>query len=281
MQPFPSIRLFSMDACCFQCSVRTMKTRVSEMMETLPDGAWEEAVRPKLVLPVLRRLSLMDRLRRMPLKWLESDGLPMLCPRNSCLVVVRYWELCRMLKVGPGDNEVYFLTMHSLASNIMHIMVVRENQPLTHDEYTGLWHQISIISGADSIATELRDIVSRARSGRRLKIEGVVQHVERCGAVEYALFLADHMGRLLIKEDFRQQALDRLCDGLRKGLKREADKLHTLRMALHRRSGAGIKAIGSDLLRLCVAAVRTEKIVLWEEVLEKWLVQMPVVGAMV
>jgi len=277
--PYTSSALFTMDTCCFQCSVRTIKYRVAAMMEKLPAGAWEEAVKPRMILPLLHRLSTIDPLRRMPLRWLESDGLPELCPRHSSLVTTRYWELCRMMKVGPPveDNDVFFLTFHAMASNIMHIIIMREGQPVFVDDYTGLWHQISIVSGADSIVTEIRDIISRARSGRRLKIEGVVQHVQRCGAVDYALFLAEHMGRVLTPEDFRQQALDRMCAGLRAGKRREVAKIKTLSMALHPKSAmAGIRTLGPDLLRMCVKAVKVEKIVLWEEVLEKWLA--PLVG---
>ncbi len=99
-----------------------------------------------------------------------------------------------------------------------------------------------------------------------------MQYIERCGAVDYALFLANRMGHMLTDEDFRQQALNRVCEGLVKGRQLQAAKIHALRMALHPRAvAAGIKVIGSDLLRMCVQWVATEKIVLWEEVLEKWL----------
>jgi hypothetical protein len=277
--PFTSPSLFTMDSCCFQCSVRTIKGHIGSMMEKLPADAWSEAVKPGMILPTLRRISVMDPMRRMPLRWLESDGFPIARPMNGCLVTVRYWELCRMMHAGPSEDDgAFFLSMHALASNIMHIIVMREARSIHPDAYTGLWHQISVISGADSIVTELRDVISRARSGRRLKIEGVVQHIERCGAVDYAFFLAEHMGLVLTKEDFRQQALDRVCDGLRAGRRREAARIRALGMALHRRStGAAIRALGADLLRMCAAqAARVEKIVLWEEVLEKWLEPMRV-----
>jgi hypothetical protein len=277
--PYTAPALFTMEACCFQCSVRMIKLRVASMIEKLPSGAWEEAVKPRMIMPLMHRLSVMDPMRRMPLLWLESDGLPEACPRHCSMVTLRYWELCRMVKNGPGDdNDTFFLSFHALASNIMHIIVMRESQPGHPDNYTGLWHQISILSGADSIVTELRDIISRVRSGRRIKLEGVVQHIQRCGAVDYALFLADHMGLTIPEDDFRRQALDRMCGGLALGRKREAAKIHTLRMALHPRSTvAGIRVLGPDLLRMCVLqAVNVERIVLWEEVLKKWLE--PMVG---
>ena len=274
--PYTSRTLFAKDACCFQCSIRTIKYNIVAMIENLPAGAWEEAVKPRMIVPLLRRLSFIDPMRRMPLLWLED--LPPACPRDASLVTTRYWELCRMMHAGPTtgkDTDVFFLTFHSLASNIMHIIVVREGQPVFAEEHTGIWHQIAIISGADSIVTEVRNIISRARKGSRLQIEGVVQFIQRCGAVEYALFLAENMSRVMTKGDFRLQALDRLCEGLKKGQRREAAKIRTLRMALHPRSSAGIKRLGPDLLRMCVQAVRVERIVLWEEVLEKWLEKLP------
>lgn len=274
--PYSAPVLYTMEACCFQCSVRMIKLRVSSMIETLPAGAWDEAVKPLMVMPLMRRLSVLDPMRRMPLLWLES--MPEACPHHCSMVTSRYWELCRMAKNGPGDDDTFFLSFHALASNIMHIIIMRESQPVHPDHYTGLWHQISILSGADSIVTELRDILSRVRSGRRIKIEGVVQHVQRCGAVDYALFLVDRMNLALPDDDFRRKGLDKLCDGLKLGRRREAAKLHTLRMALHPRSTvAGIRLLGPDLLRMCVLqAVKVERIVLWEEVLQKWLE--PLVG---
>jgi hypothetical protein len=273
--PYTSPTLFSKDSCCFQCSVRTIKFNVAAMIEHLPTEAWEEAVKPRMILPLLRRLSMIDPVRRMPLLWLET--LPPVCPRDVSLVTVRYWELCRMMHAGPSDSDVFFMTFHSLASNIMHILVVREGQPIFPEDHTGIWHQISVVCGADSILTEIRDIISRARRGNRLQIEGVVQFVQRCGAVDYALFMAESMGRALTEGDFRQQALVKMCNGLKKGRRREAAKIKTLRMALHPRStSAGIKRLGPDLLLMCVRAVKeVERIVLWEEVLEKWLDKIP------
>jgi hypothetical protein len=268
--PYTSPTLFSKDACCFQCSVRTIKFNVAAMIEHMPTEAWEEAVKPRMILPLLRRLSMIDPVRRMPLLWLET--LTPVCPRDVSLVTVRYWELCRMMHAGPSESDVFFMTFHSLASNIMHILVVREGQPILPEDHTGVWHQISVVCGADSVLTEIRDIISRARRGNRLQIEGVVQFIQRCGAVDYALFMAEGMGRVLTEGDFRLQALDKMCNGLNKGRQREAAKISALRMALHPRStSAGIKRLGSDLLLACVQAVKVERIVLWEEVLERWL----------
>ena len=98
MQPSPTFPysapvLYTMEACCFQCSVRMIKLRVSSMIETLPAGAWDEAVKPLMIMPLMRRLSVLDPMRRMPLLWLESDGLPEGCPVNCSTVTLRYWEL--------------------------------------------------------------------------------------------------------------------------------------------------------------------------------------------
>ena len=269
----PSI--YSTYSCCFHCSVRSVKSRISAMLENMPLDAWEESVKPTMILPILRRMSLFDPLRRMPIRWLDTEEAfpPQYIGNPDCLVTTRYWELCRMLRVGPEDSETFFVTFHALACNIMHIIIVREGHHIHPDNYMGLWHQVMVIGGStDNIMGELRELISRARSGRRLKIEGAAQYIERCGAVEYALFLIRRMGSMLNKEDFRQRALDALCLAVIKGRTQHMAKLHTFRMALHpRSSGALVRTLGPDLMRMCLCGVETEKIVLWEGVLKKWL----------
>ncbi len=95
-------------------------------------------------------------------------------------------------------------------------------------------------------------MISRATSGRTLKMKGTVQYIELCGAVDYALFMAEQMGSIWDKGDARQKALDQLKEGLRARRRVEADKRHPLCMKLHKRSMAGIGVLGSDLLRMCV-----------------------------
>lgn len=249
------------------------------MLENLPSGAWEESVKPMILLPVLRRVSLFDPLRRMPISWLDiaSDNtqpFPIQYTGNpNCLVATRYWELCRMLRMGPEDNEVFFVTFHALACNIMHIIIVREGHNIHPDNYVGLWHQVMVLGGStDHIVGELKELISRARSGRRLKIESTVQYIERCGAVEYALFLIARMGSVLNKEDYRQRALETLRLAVIDGRKQHIAKLRMFSMALHpRSSGALVRMLGPDLMRMCLRGVETEKIILWEGVLKKWL----------
>lgn len=55
-----------------------------------------------------------------------------------------------------GDNEVYFLTLHALASSIMSLLVVREGLSISPEVYTGLWQQITILSGADGVFAEVK-----------------------------------------------------------------------------------------------------------------------------
>ena len=102
-------------------------------------------------------------------------------------------------------------------------------------------------------------------------MKGTVQYIERCGAVDYALFMAEQMGSIWDKGDARQRALDQLKEGLHAGRRVDVAKIRTLRMALHKRSLAGIGVLGSDLLRMCARGVKEQKVVLWEEVLWKWL----------
>ena len=99
--PYSLPTIHGTKTCCFYCATRSVKGRVAEMLEALPSDVWETAVKPEMILPLMRRISLADPLRRMPLAWLEE--LPLQCPRHCSQATARYWEMCRMVGKGPGE----------------------------------------------------------------------------------------------------------------------------------------------------------------------------------
>ena len=267
--------IFSVNACCFHCSIRVVKSQISAVTENMPPDAWEKSVKPAMILPLLRRLALVDPLRRMPLYWLDEDRLefPPNCPFNTGNgIVVRYWELCHMLRVGPSNREIFFSSFQALASNIMNIMITREGLAIPPEVYLGLWHQVAVIGGADNIVSELRELLARARSGRQLRIEELARYIERCGAVDYVFFLVEKMASEMGAQDFRRRTLNNLCLALSRGRDQRAAKFHAFRMALHPRSvDSQVRTLGPDLMLMCMKWDSLERIVLWEEVLGKWL----------
>ena len=273
MFPYTHPTLYTANKCCFHCSLRALKSHASALVENLPSGAWESKVKPVLILPMLRRLSVFDPWRRMPLLWLESaESAPEQCPEGEERVTMRYWHLCKMVWAGPGNDETFFLTMHSLASSIMHIIINREVHPVSVDEYSALGQQIAVLGGRDSIVTELVETMNRARRGNDAMIERVAKIVHRASASEYGLFLIDHISATFLEHDDRRRALLRVRTALVATLAQEATTIAAGRMALHRRStGAAIRILGPDLLLACVRGARRERIVLWEEVLAEWL----------
>jgi hypothetical protein len=260
--------------------MRSLQSHTSMLVRRLPPGAWERAVLPRMVLPPLRRLSVLDPLHRMPLAWIEEGG--QLRPplggvreggETDQVIVVRYWALCKMAKDGLQEDEDFFSMFYSLASSIMHTMVVRETMYIPPDTFMGLHHQIFVLTGRDGIYGEIKELVSRANKGIDLNICGVAIYIRRCGAEDYALFVIERMSTTTKSNQRGNDALQQLRDALLKGRANEAAKTHALRMALHpRATGAAIRVLGGDLLLLCAReARRREKIVLWEDVLAEWL----------
>ena len=294
--PFTHPALYEREPCCFRCSMRTLHTHVAHMIGNLPPGAWETAVKPRIVLPLLRRLSTLDPLRRMPLRWLEQGGEahPEHCPAGggaegggvhdfSTQVVIKYWEMCRMAKVGPKgshDKQVFFKTLLGLISSVLYTIAAREKHSVAMKSFLALEQQISILNGWDSIYEEIKDVITRSSQWLAHDITRVAKNIARCGAVDYALFVVERRRRSFESNEAAAVALDQLRDALLAGRANEAAKIRALLMALHPRStGAAIRALGPDLLRVCVRAVPVERIVLWEEVLVEWLAVEMGVGA--
>ena len=281
------------ERCCFRCSMRSLQMRVAQMSLRLPPGAWERKVRQEMVLPLLRRLSLFDPLRRMPLRWLEEEGggLPAVCPVSceeeeeagdqSTKIKALYWELCHMTRTGPAEvkkkkHGEFFERLGSKAYNILHIITVFEGRAVQEEARVGLSTQIRALKRRDDVYTEINYMaINESRGHRNADPRPLAQRLRWCGAEEYGLFLVEHLrpppescgpgvGR----------ALDKLRDAVVAGRANEAAKVRALRMALHPRSAAaGIRVLGSELLRLCAlgAGEKAPKIVLWEEVLAEWL----------
>lgn len=268
------------DQCCFQCTLRMGRVRIDAMLDKLPPGAWENEVKPRLVVPVLRRLSAFDPLGRLPLSWIDDrdDGRARPAPLSGgTLVVVRYWDLCKLVREGPEGNCAFFPMLHSLASNIMHTLTVRE--PGRHSGSPAaalLWRQVSLFSGNDPIIHELRSFLGGARSAtrRELRISNLADSIEKRGAVDYCLFIAQRLRAGFAPTDRRSKPLDALVGALCGKLGARAARRWAFAMALHRRStGAAVRVLGLDLVRLC--AVMSEDgcaAVLWEDVLGRWLV---------
>jgi hypothetical protein len=268
--PFKGRHLYAFDACCFICSHSALKTAINTMIHKLPQDAWEQTVKDRLVLPILRSLSLLDPLRRMPMQWLEKP--PALCPYdNKDRVTGLFWELCHMVERGPGQyTKNYFLTMHTLSLNITHIIIF--NHGVSPEEYWALREQIYILDGFDGVVTEIKDVVSRGGRGAPIRMNISAEYIHRCGAVDYALFMIEKMHGLVHHNEKSVQALDDLKNALVAIQGNEKAKLHSLRMALHPRAkGVGIGMLGADLLQLCVEKSRRKPIVLWEDVLDEWL----------
>ena len=270
--PYTHPALYTANKCCFHCSLRALKSHASALVESLPPGAWESKVKPVLILPMLRRLSLFDPWRRMPLLWLEcAEDVPAQCPGEE-RVTMRYWHMCKMVWAGPGNDEAFFLTMHSLASSIMHIIINREVHPVSVEGYSALGQQIAVLGGRDAIMNELIEAMNRARRGTHASTQRVATVIHRAAASEYALFLIDGIATTFFEHDVRRRALERVRATIVAALAHEAATHTAVRMALHRRStGAAIRVLGPDLLLACIRGARRERIVLWEEVLAEWL----------
>ena len=277
--PFTHPTIYAHDACCFHCSLRALKHKVATLLAKLPPGAWERHAKPLIVLPLLRRLSLIDPLRRMPLRWLErAEAVPAQCPAGACPVVVRYWDLCRMLWAGPekeGD-ALFFDAMHALASYAL-FSITRggEGQPVPReDESLGLQKRIVMLAGADPIAEEMHRFMAGTLIAQQPPVDvGHLVRVIRCTeAQEYALFLIDRAHSSFAAGDVRQAALQGLRDAVLDTLRAETAKLRALCMALHPRStGAQVRVLGLDLLRVCAGHAGRGRLVTWEEALVGWL----------
>jgi hypothetical protein len=268
--PFKCRHLYAFDVCCFICSHSALKTAINTMIHKLPQDAWEKTVKDSLVLPILRSLSLLDPLRRMPMQWLEKP--PALCPcDNKDRVAGLFWELCHMVERGPGQyTKNYFLTMHTLALNITHIIIF--NHVVSPEQHWALREQIYILDGFDGVVTEIKDVVSRGGRGAPIHMNISAEYIHRCGAVDYALFIIEKMYGVVHHNEKSVQALDDLQNALVAIQGNEKGKLHSLRMALHPRAkGVGIGILGADLLQLCVEKIRSKPLVIWEHVLDEWL----------
>jgi hypothetical protein len=275
--PFTHPRLYNKDACCFHCSVRTLKHGVSTLLGKLPPDAWETAAKPLIVIPLLRRLSLIDPLRRMPLLWLErADAVPEECPAGVCSVVVRYWDMCRMVWAGPEDGDsMFFDAMHALASyTLATIMRGGGGFPVPkEDESFGLHKRILTLAGADPVAEEInRLMANRIILQTPVDITQAVRVIRCTGAQEYALFLIDRAHASFMDNDVRKTMLLALRNAVLDTLRTESAKLRALRMALHPRSTAArVRMLGPDLLRMCMGHAGRARVVMWEEVLAGWL----------
>lgn len=276
--PFTHPALYTNDSCCFHCSLRTLKHKVSTLIDKLPPGAWENKAKPLMVVPLLRRLSLIDPLRRMPLLWLErAEAVPEQCPAGACSVVVRYWDLCRMLWTGPemGDS-LFFDAMHALATYaLFSITGGGEGRPVPpEDESLGLRKRIVMLAGADPVADEVNRFMADAiiKQLPAVDFKHLVRVIRCTGSQEYALFLIDRAHSSFAVSDVRRLALLELRDAVMDTLHIETAKLRALSMALHPRSiDALVRMIGPDLLRMCAGHAGRERIVMWEEALVGWL----------
>lgn len=262
-------RLYAAEPCCFNCSIRSLKAEISSMIANLPQGAWEKAVKPRMVLPILRSLSLLDPRRRLPLSWLhECSVFP---EGRDADVVFLYWELCSMVHLGPGAfKRGFFIALHSKALAIIHLIASTHSVP--HDSYWGLRERIYVLDGFDGIMTEIKDIVSRSSRGRSTNAEASAQYIWRSGGFYYALFLIAKMFPEVAHNPDVTAALDNVLHALHAVQRNEKKKILSLCMALHSKSeNALIGMLGSDLLQLCVEQTRHVPSVLWEDVLSEWL----------
>lgn len=261
-------RLYAAEPCCFNCSVRSLKAEINALIADLPEGAWEKAIKPLMVLPILRSISLLDPCRRLPLRWLHDF---VALPEGKERVVLLYWELCRMVNLGPmAFKRNFFLSLHVKSLDIIH-HIIRDDSP-PNDSYWTLRERIYVLDGFDGIMVGIKDIVFRSSMGQRFNAESSAVYIWRTGRVHYANFLIEKMYSVVAPNPKSIMALDELQHALHAVQRKEAVKSMTLAMALHPRSkDALIGMLGSDLLQLCVQHTLPDPLVLWEDVLGMWL----------
>ena len=165
--------------CCFRCSEESIKSKVDDLIsDKLPTKeAWHSA-KDRMLLPVLRRLSLLDA--RMPMTWTDTSiPLPQ-CPpapkdsdedkRIRSLIRIRFWELCRMARLSYDEYQINFQKIvlsdsfihafSSLADSIMSLLNLQMkpilvnstvNEKIRHDEVVATWNQIKLIRNIDTV----------------------------------------------------------------------------------------------------------------------------------
>ena len=138
--------------------------------------------------------------------------------------------------------------------------------------YIGLQQQIYVLGGHDGIVAEIRDFMAKTNKRHKIDVACTAHYIERCGAVDYALFIIKKTSTSISNSEMVQDELVELLNALLDKKHNVVAKNRTLCMALHQKStSAAIKVLGPDLLRMCVQWVKTERVVLWEEVLAEWL----------
>ena len=243
-------------ACCFQHATESVKSDIADLIEPIAPELWPVA-RDKMLLPVLHRMADFDA--RLPRQWISAATLPP-CPppptgnteRIKALIQIRFWMLCRMAR---RPEPRVFDTFFSVADSIMTLVVKIEDSCTAAS--AGLWTQISLVANVDPV---LQTVSNVANSSKVRDRTAVVDRLEECGALEYALMLAEHMtGK-------RQHVVDAFVRQLECALERQA-AMRTVLAAAMTDTKSTLYPLGSDLLQIVVAHTHEPRLILWEDIL--------------
>ena len=263
--PQSHIELYNDSKCCFDCALRKLKVKTTKMMKELPPGAWEKSVKEKMVLPLLKELSKFDPLKRMPIEWLDAEKHPERYPNTKCMIVVMYWEMCRMFKDGPSPNETIFFS--KIQAMVYTIVDKIRTKNIPNEGYPKMLERMQIFDGIDLIHRKLNYYMRNNENGV-LSIHTLIKYIRDRDAMDHAFLIIQRI-------DKKGEVLNGLRDALLSECENEKAKRRALQMALHPRStNAKIRVLGSDLLSLCAIKKTSEHIVLWEEALGDYLLKL-------
>ena len=299
------IRLPVEFSCCFRCSSESIKAKVDDLISSkypLPNEAAWLAARDRVLLPTLRRIALLDSSHAMPPRWTDlSQPLPP-CPpgisrfmgeehRIRSLARIRYWEMCRMARLGYDDHQTDFQRLHpndslfhafsALGDSILQLLLLRmqpelasaplpneEARPrLDHDAAVAVWNQIKLIRNHDTVLQIIYNVAeSSARYARRNRRNwgAYVRTMTQCGALEYGRSLAQSMvGR---QTDVLKRFAQRIDDEIK-----HQDKMRLILAASITDKGSSLHLLGADMIRLIATHTRIDEPVLWEDVLHPYI----------